>query len=96
MKKQLFKGRPDFPNEEPIVVAPSNTTNDTAQIFCIDTGGVQATFNGTMLKINDNGTTSASGLQGTVFTGVLYGRWLGVGANVQLMAYAVETANSEE
>lgn len=96
MKKQLFKGRPDFPNDEPQKVAASATTNDTTAVYCIDTGGVAATFAAGMKKINDDGTKSASVWASATFTGVMYGRWTNVGANVQLACYVIDTANSEE
>ena len=95
-KKQLFKGRPDFPNEEPQLIASSLTTNDTDEVYCIDTGGNDATFSAGMKKIADNGTKSASSWAGATFNGVLYGRWTNVGADVQLACYVVDTANSEE
>lgn len=95
MKKQLFKGRPDFPNDEPKLIAGGATTNDTDQVYCIDTGGEAATFSAGMLKINDDGTKTASGWASATFTGVLYGRWTNVGADVQLVCYVVDTANSE-
>lgn len=94
-KKQLFKGRPDFPNEEPQLVAASATTNDTDEIYCIDTGGAAATFAAGMQSIADNGTKSTSDWAGATFTGVLYGRWTNVGADIQLACYAVDPANSE-
>ena len=94
-KKQLFKGRPDFPNDEPQKVIASATTNDTDQVYCIDTGGAEATFDAGMKKINDDDTKSASAWASGVFNGVLYGRWTNVGADIQLACYVVETANSE-
>lgn len=94
-KKQLFKGRPDFPNDEPQKIAASSTTNDIDQVYCIDTGGNDAIFDAGMKKINDDGTKSASTWAGATFNGVLYGRWTNVGADVQLACYVVETANSE-
>lgn len=94
-KKQLFSGRPDFPNDEPQLIAASATTNDTDQVYCIDTGGSAAVFASGMQKINDDGTKSASVWAGATFTGILYGRWTNVGADVQLACYVVETANSE-
>jgi len=96
MKKQLFKGRPDFPNDEPQLIAGDSTTNDTDQIYCLDTGGADAVLSDGMKKINDDGTKSASGLAGAIVNGVIYGRWTNVGADVQLLCYAVETANSEQ
>ena len=96
MKKQLFKGRPDFPNDEPQLIAANSTTNDTDQVYCIDTGGVDAVFSDGMQKINDAGEKSASAWAGGVFNGVLYGRWTNVGADVQLACYVVDTANSEQ
>ena len=96
MKKQLFKGRPDFPNDEPQLIAASSTTNDTDQIYCLDTGGNDATLAVGMMKITDDGTKSASGLAGAIVNGVIYGRWTNVGSDVQMLCYAVETATSEE
>ena len=95
-KKQLFKGRPDFPNEEPQYVTGASTTNDTDQIYCIDTRNADAVLDSGMQKINDDGTKSASGLAGKTINGVVYGRWTNVGADVDILAYAVETANSEQ
>ena len=95
-KKQLFKGRPDFPNDEPQLIAGASTTNDTDQIYCIDTGGADAVLAAGMQKINDDGSKSASGLAGATVNGVIYGRWTNAGADVQTLCYAVETANSEE
>ena len=95
-KKQLFKGRPDFPGDEPQLIASGLTTNDTDQIYCLDTGGAEVTLAAGMLKINDNGTKSASAWAGATFNGVMYGRWTNVGADAQIGCYAVETANSEE
>lgn len=95
MRKTLFKGRPDFPSNEPQLIAGSSTTNGTDEIYCLDTGGNAATLSAGMLKINEDGSTSASGLAGATVNGVIYGRWVNVGADVQLLCYAVDSANSE-
>lgn len=94
-KKQLFKGRPDFPNEEPDCLAANVSTNDTDEVYVIDTGGNEATFGSGMKKINDDGTKSPSTWATKSFTGVLYGRWTNVQANVQLAIYKIDNANSE-
>ena len=94
-KKQLFKGRPDFPNEEPLKITSPLTTNDTDEVYCIDTKGVEATFVAGMKKINTDGSKSASAWASGAFTGVLYGRWTNVGADVELACYVIDNANSE-
>ena len=96
MAKKLFSnGRMDFPNEEPQFITASTSTNDTDEVYCIDTGGADATFGAGMQKIADDGTKSASAWASQTFNGVLYGRWSNVSADVDLACYVVDVANSE-
>jgi hypothetical protein len=95
-KKTLFKGRPDFPNEEPQKILSGATTNDTDEVYCIDTLGQAVTLASGMQKIADDGTKSASDWVSTSVTGVLYGRWSNVGGTDGTLAcYVVDVANSE-
>ena len=94
-KKQLYKGRPDFPNEEAKCIPASGSSNDTDEIYCIDTGGNACAFQAGMQSIADNGTKSTSEWAGKTFNGVLYGRWTNVGGDCQLACYFVDPANSE-
>ena len=95
-KFNLYKGRPDLPYIEPHYIAAGSSTNDTDQIYAIDTLGEAVTFGAGMLKINDDGTTSASEWAGSTFTGVLYGRWTNVAVTVAPIAayYVNETVTS--
>lgn len=95
-KKQLFKGRPDFPNNEPTPLTAGVSTNDTDEVYCIDTGGITATFGAGMQQISDAGVKSASAWASKTFNGRLYGRWTNITADVQLAVYFVDVANSEE
>jgi hypothetical protein len=95
-KLKFTQGRPDLPWNEPTLVAGGATTDDTAQVYCIDTGGADAVLASGMLAIADNGTKSASQWAGATFNGVLYGRWTNVGADVQLACYTVDVSNSGE
>jgi len=95
-KKTLFKGRPDFPNDEPLYITGVNSTNDTDEVYCIDTLGQEVTLGSGIQKINDNGTKSASSWAGVTLTGVLYGRWTNVKADSGVIAcYIVDVAVSE-
>jgi len=90
-----FKGNPEFPIEEPQRIV-STTTNATDEIYCIDTGGQDATFSAGMMAIAPNDTKSASVWAGQVFNGVMYGRWTNVGAGaVAIACYRRIPINSE-
>lgn len=94
-KLHFTKGRPDLPLNEPQKIASGASSNDTDQIYCIDTLGATVTLNAGLLKINDDGTTSASDWASTAVSGVLYGRWTNVGASDGVVAvYAVDESNS--
>ena len=95
-KKQLQKGRMDFPSNEPTPLTAGASTTDTQQVYCIDTGGIQATFGAGMQKMADDGTRSTSSWASKSFNGRLYGRWTNVTADVDLAVYIINTANSEE
>ena len=97
MKKLLYKGRPDLPLNEPKYVASGATTNDTDQVYCIDTLGEAVTLSAGLQAIADDGTRSTSQWAAKTITGVLYGRWTNVGGSDGVLAcYDINTANSEE
>ena len=93
-KLKFTKGRPDLPSNEPIKVLSGATTNDTLQIYCIDTLGKDVTLGAGVQAIADDGTKSASLWASTVVNGVLYGRWTNVGGNGTLACYYVNESNS--
>ena len=94
-KLNFTKGRPDLPLNEPKKIASGASSNDTDQVYCIDTLGATVTFNAGMLKINDDGTKSASEWASTAVAGVFYGRWTNVGASDGVVAvYTVDVSNS--
>jgi hypothetical protein len=94
LNDKRFKGNPEFPIEEPQLIAGGATSNDTDIIYCVDTGGVDAVLAAGMQQIDVDGNKSASGLAGATFNGVLYGRWTNVGADVQLLCYRQIPINS--
>lgn len=95
-RKQYFAGRPDFPNEEPQKILAGATTNDTDEVYCIDTLGQDVTLASGMKAIADDGTKSASSWASTQINGVIYGRWTNVGGTDGTLAcYVVDVANSE-
>ena len=85
----LMKGREDFPTGEPIITSAGSGTNDTKEIYCIDTGGASATFSAGIKQIDYDGNKTASLLVGKTFNGVIYGRWTNVKADVQLLCYPI-------
>ena len=95
-KLQLMKGKQDFPYNEPTPLAVGASTNDTDQIYCIDTGGITATFGAGMQALSDAGVKSTSQWASKSFNGRLYGRWTNVTADIQLAVYKINIANSEE
>jgi len=96
MKKQLFKGRPDFPDKEPTPVPAGQKTNSVDEVYIIYTQNQTVTLDSGMKQIADDGTKSASKWAGKSFTGVMYGRWTNVGAtDAEIAVYFVDPANSE-
>ena len=91
MAKNFYAGNPEFPIEEPQYIVTSTSTNDTDIIYCIDTIGVEATFGAGMKK--EDGTASAWASK--AFTGVLYGRFTNVTADVTLACYRLVPVGSE-
>lgn len=93
-KLNFTKGRPDLPFNEPQKVLSGATTNDTDQVYCIDTLGQAVTLGAGVQAIADDGTKSTSVWAGVEITGVLYGRWTNVGGNGTLACYIVDESNS--
>lgn len=91
MAKKFYQGNPEFPIEEPQRIPASTSTNDTDVIYIIDTIGVEATFGAGMLDEDGN----ASAWAGQTFTGVLYGRYKNVTADVTLACYRLVPVDSE-
>jgi len=96
MKQTLMKGRQDFPTGEPLRTTAGAGTNDTTHIYLIDTLGKEAILDAGLMQVDYNGDKTASDWAGQTITGVLYGRFTNVKADIQLAAYPIILANSED
>lgn len=83
----LFRGNPEFPDEDPVLILPGASTNDTDVFYCIDPDGVSVLLGNVR---QEDGSTNSS-LAGQTILTPKYGKFVKIvnASAVNLWAYRV-------